>query len=110
MEVGNVIIGCGCAAVVIGQTVWHPDVVVGEVQRLGRAALGDHLPQELAAGVDVAVVCGNLCCRSPVERALFLCAIRISMTYLLQPNADSPNRAETHAMSRNLYHLHPKEW
>ena len=44
------------------------DVVVGEVQRLGRAALGDRLPQELAAGVDVAVVCGNLCCRSPVER------------------------------------------
>ena len=68
MEVGNVIIGCGCAAVVIGQTVWHPDVVVGEVQRLGRAALGDRLPQELPAGVDVAVVCGNLCRRPAVER------------------------------------------
>ena len=56
MKVGNVIIRCGCAAVVIGQTVWHPDVVVGEVQRLGRAAVGDRFPQELPAGIDVAVV------------------------------------------------------
>ena len=67
LKVGNIIICCRCRAVVIGQAVRHPDVVVGEVQRLGRAALGDGFPQQFSAGVNVAVICGNLCCRSVVE-------------------------------------------
>ena len=67
LKVGNIIVCCRCRPVVIGQAVRHPDVVVGEVQRLGRAALGDGFPQQFSAGVDVAVICGNLCCRSVVE-------------------------------------------
>ena len=47
MEVGNVIIRCGCAAIVIGQIVWHPDVVVGEDQRFGRRAVGDRFAKQL---------------------------------------------------------------
>ena len=30
LKVGNVIIRCGCRAIVIGQTVWHPDIVIVE--------------------------------------------------------------------------------
>ena len=57
----------GCAAVGIGQTVWHPDVVVGEVQRLGRRPIRDRFPQELPADVDVAMGFCNLCRYSVVE-------------------------------------------
>ena len=68
LKVGNVIIGCRCRAIVIGQTVRHPDVVVVEVQRFGDCAVRNRFPQQLDAGVDVAVVCGNLCRRPAVER------------------------------------------
>ena len=47
MEVGNVVIGCCCRAVVINQTIRHTDVIVGEVQRFGRRAVGDRFAKQL---------------------------------------------------------------
>ena len=43
LEVGNVVIGCCCRAVVINQAVRHTDVIIGEVQRLGRRTVAKQL-------------------------------------------------------------------
>ena len=55
MEIGNVVIRRCCRAVVIGQTVWYPDVVVGKVECFCCFTLGDRLPQQLSTSVDVLV-------------------------------------------------------
>lgn len=55
MEVGNVVIGCCCRAIVIDQAVRHADVIISEIQRFGRCAVRDRLPQQLAARVDILV-------------------------------------------------------
>lgn len=67
MEVSNVVIRRCCRAVVVDQTIWHTDVIVGEVQRFGRRTVRDRFPQELPADVDVAMGFCNLCRYSVVE-------------------------------------------
>ena len=43
MEVGNVVIGRCCRAVVVDQAVGHTDVIVGEIQRFGRRTVAKQL-------------------------------------------------------------------
>ena len=55
MEVGNVVIGCCCRAVVVDQTVRHADVIISEIQRFGRRTVRNGFPQQLPARVDILV-------------------------------------------------------
>ena len=56
MEVCNVIVGSRRGTIVVNQGIGIPDVVIPEVQGLGGTAAGNGLPQQHAAGVDIAVL------------------------------------------------------
>ena len=56
MQVGDVVVGSGGGTVVVNQGIGIPYVVIPEVQGSGGISAGNGLPQEHAAGVDIAVL------------------------------------------------------
>ena len=56
MQVGDVVVSGRRGTVVVNQGVGIPDVVIPEVQGPGGTAAGNGLPQQHAAGVDIAVL------------------------------------------------------
>ena len=56
LEVCNVVVGSRRGTIVVNQGIGIPDIVIPEVQGLGGISAGNGLPQQHAAGVDIAVL------------------------------------------------------
>ena len=56
MQVGDVVVSSSARAVVVNQGIGIPHVIIPEIQGLSGISAGNGLPQQHAAGVDIAVL------------------------------------------------------